>query len=321
MSKGLLESRLRTAIRFRGMAIRTEQTYVGWYRRFVKFHGMQHPETLGTKDVEDFLSHLAMVKEVAVSTQSQALNALVFLYREVLKIELKGIDAIRAKKAKRLPIVLSREEIRDVLTRIPMGERRCLIGMLYGCGLRVTEGLRLRVKDLDFANNVLWVRQGKGKKDRCLELPKKLKQPLARQVTRARLLFEEDELAGGAKVYVDASLDRKFGGQASQSWEWFWVFPTSQRAIDPRDGVLKRHHILEGVVSHWLRHAAKEAGVSKRVTAHTLRHSYATHLLQSGVDLRSIQEALGHASVKTTEVYTHVVKAMAGRTGSPLDDL
>ena len=230
---------------------------------------------------------------MAAATQSQAFNALVFLYRQVLKLPLEGVDAVRAKQPRRLPVVLSREEITSLLTNVPEGTPRCLLGLLYGCGLRVSEGLRLRVKDVDFDNELVWVRQAKGAKDRCVAMPKRLAESLRRQIARARIMFEEDQANGGSLVFVDPALDRRYGGKLSRSWEWFWVFPTAQRAEDPRDKVLKRHHLLEGAVSQWLAKAVKAAGIEKKVSAHTLRHSFATHLLQRGTDLRSIQEALG----------------------------
>ena len=320
-AKGLLERKLRAEIRRRGLANRTEDTYVGWYKRFVKYHGIRHPGEMGEREVETFLSYLAMEREVAASTQGQAFNALVFLFRAVLGIPLDGVNAVRAKKPRKLPVVLTKDEVKALLGEIPEGLSRCLVGLLYGCGLRVTEGLRLRVKDLDFGNGVLWVREGKGGKDRCVTLPEKLRGALERQVARARLTYEEDVAEGGARVYVAKALDVKFGGKPSRSWEWYWVFPTMRRAADPRDGELKRHHILEGAVSQWLGGAVRRAGITKKVSAHTLRHSFATHLLQAGTDLRTIQEALGHSSVKTTEVYTHVIHAMAGKARSPLDDL
>lgn len=209
------------------------------------------------------------------------------------------------------------------------GLPQLVLSLLYGCGLRVSEGLRLRVKDVDFENSCLWVRNGKGGKDRCLALPESIRGDLERQVSKARIQYEEDvAVYGESRVYVESALDRKGGGRFSRSWEWFWVFPSAARGVDPRDRenpgssdvpLLKRHHILEGAVSKWLKSAVKSAGIEKRVTAHVLKHSYATHLLQAGVDLRSIQELLGHANVKTTEVYTHVVKAMQGQVKSPLD--
>ncbi|MEM9400538.1 MAG: integron integrase, partial [Verrucomicrobiota bacterium] len=309
------------ALRRCGLSYRTEGSYVGWYKRYVKFHGMRHPNKLGKIDVEKFLADLALNQHVSCSTQSQAMHSILFLYKEVMKQEIVGLDAPRAKKARKLPVVLSQDEIKRLLQAAQEGEPRVLIGLLYGCGLRVSEGLRLRVKDVDFENGLVWVRSGKGGKDRCLTLPKKMSDGLLRQRDRARLCFDEDEANGGSRVYVDAGLDRKHGGTLSKSWEWYWYFPARGRGIDPRDGVLKRHHLLEGAVSKWLRGAAKRAQIEKKFSAHALRHSYATHLLQKGTDLRTIQESLGHSSVKTTEVYTHVLHAMSGRASSPLDSL
>lgn len=305
------------------MARRTEGTYVSWYRRFVQFHKLRHPEKMGKEEIGEFLNHLAVEAGVSAATQAQALNALVFLYVQVLGRKREEFQFRRAKRGKRLPVVLSEGEVRRVLQEAREGVPRLLFGLLYGCGLRVSEGLRLRVKDVDFDNGVIWVREGKGNKDRCLKMPEKIRDGLMRQVQRARLLYEDDENAGGARVWVEPSLDRKNGGRLSGSWVWFWVFPAMNRSVDPRDpdGALKRHHVLEAAVSRWIKEAVGRAGIEKRVSAHTLRHSYATHLLQRGVDLRTIQEALGHASVKTTEIYTHVVHAMAGQAHSPLDDL
>ena len=319
--KGLIENKLREELRKRGRAYRTEESYVGWYLRFVRFHKMRHPKMMGVQEVEDFLTHLAMEREVAASTQGQALHALLFLYQKVLDIDLQGIEAVRAKRPQQLPVVLSQDEMKGLLEEVPEGVPFCLISLLYGCGFRVSEGLRLRVKDVDFGNGTIWVRGGKGGKDRCVTMPKRLQNRLLRQVERARLQYEEDVDNGGSRVYVRPSVDVKFQGEPSRSWEWFWVFPAARKSIDPRDQLEKRHHLLEGAVSKWLKIAVKKAAIPKKVTAHTLRHSYATHLLQKGVDLRTIQEALGHSSVKTTEIYTHVVHAMAGKAGSPLDDL
>ncbi len=322
MAKGKLEEQMRTLMKRRGMSYRTEENYVSWYRRYVKFHGMKYPADLGSKGVEEFLNYLVMERNVAAGTQNQAFNALVFLYREVLEIELTGVDAKRAKKKKQLPMVLSRDEIRGLFEHTKAGLPSLMLRLLYGCGLRVSEGLRLRVKDVDFKNDCIWVRDGKGGKDRCVSMPENIKPELERQVKKARLQYEEDvENHGESRVYVSKALDKKMGGKLSRSWEWFWVFPTALRGVDPRDGEEKRHHMLEGAVSKWLKYAVTKAGIEKRVTAHVLRHSFATHLLQAGVDLRSIQELLGHENLKTTEIYTHVVKAMAGKVKSPLDDL
>jgi len=320
--KEKLEDKMRALMRRRGMAIRTESSYVSWYRRFVKFHEMSHPLEVGRQGVKKFLDYLAVEQNVAPGTQNQAFNALVFLYREVLDAEFDGMDAKRAKMKKKLPVVLSRDEIRRLFEVVRPGIPSLVLQLLYGCGLRVSEGLRLRVKDVDFENSCVWVRDGKGGKDRCLALPENLRDMLKRQVRQSRIMFEEDvEVYGESRVYVDEAMDRKGQGKYSRSWEWFWVFPTALRGVDPRDGEEKRHHILEGAVSKWLKAAVEKAGIERRVTAHVLRHSFATHLLQSGVDLRSIQELLGHENVTTTEVYTHVVRAMAGRVKRPLDDL
>ncbi len=322
MAEIKLEERIRTTIRRRGMALRTEESYVSWYRRYVKFHGLKHPLDVGKNGVEDFLNHLAADLNVAAGTQNQAFSALVFLYREVLDAEFQGMDAKRAKMKKKLPVVLSRDEIRQLFDSATVGLPILMLQLLYGCGLRVSEGLRLRVKDVDFENGCVWIRDGKGGKDRCVTMPEMIRTELERQVRRARILFDEDvDVHGESRVYVAEAMDRKYAGKLSRSWEWFWVFPTAARGVDPRDGEAKRHHMLEGAVSKWLKAAVTKAGIEKRVTAHVLRHSFATHLLQSGVDLRSIQELLGHENVTTTEIYTHVVKAMAGSVRSPLDDL
>lgn len=305
----------------RGMARRTINSYVQWYRQYVRFHDMKHPADLGQKGVESFLENLAVKRGVAAATQNQAFSALLFLYRDVLEFELKGLDVRRAKKGHKLPVVLSKQEVIRLFEQLPEGREGCFVRLLYGCGLRVSEALRLRVKDVDFDNSLVWVRSGKGGKDRSVSLPKSLEVRLLAQVKTARLLYEQDELGGGSRVKVEASYDKKLGGQPSRSWEWFWVFPADQRSVDPQDGEVKRHHLLEGSPSRWISNAAKKADIPKKITAHVFRHSYATHLLQKGVDLRTIQEALGHTSVKTTEIYTHVVHAMAGRAGSPLDDL
>jgi len=228
---------------------------------------------------------------------------------------------MRAKEKKRLPVVLSVDEVRRLLAQVPEGTPRTLVGLLYGCGLRVNEALRLRIKDADFENRLVWVREGKGGKDRSLSMPGRLAAALERQVAGARLLFDQDVESGGARVWVEPSLDRKHGHGLSKSWPWFWVFPAAARSVDPRDGLQKRHHLLEAAVSRWISGAVQRAGIEKKVSAHTLRHSYATHLLMKGIDLRTVQEALGHSSVKTTEVYTHVIHALSGRAGSPLDDL
>jgi len=319
--KGQLEQEIRTKMKRRGMARRTENSYIQWYKHYVKYHDMKHPRELGQEGVEKFLEYLAVDRGVAAATQNQAFSALLFVYREVLKMELEGLDVTRVKRKKSLPVVLSMDEVKRLLEHVPEGRSSVFIRLLYGCGLRVSEALRLRIKDVDFENGLVWVRDSKGGRDRSVTMPKSLEGRLDVQVRAARLLYEQDELGGGARVQVEPSYDKKHGGKPSGSWEWFWVFPADHLSVSHIDGESKRHHVLEGSPSRWIAQAAKKAEVAKRVTAHVFRHSYATHLLQKGVDLRTIQEALGHSSVKTTEIYTHVIHAMAGRAGSPLDDL
>ena len=320
--KGELENRLRTTLRRKGLSYRTEESYIGWYKRYVKFHGLKHPELVGVLGVEAFLNHLAVNKKVASSTQNQAFCALVFLYREVLEMPFEKLNSKRAKRKKKLPVVLSKDEVRSLMGVVKVGESKMVLQLLYGCGLRVSEGLRLRIKDVDFPNKLIWIRNSKGGKDRCLSMPSSLEASLERQVSRSRVQQEEDEANYEAsRVYVDEALDRKHGGGLSRSLSWFWLFPSGKRSVDPRDGLEKRHHLQSSVVSKWLKAAVTAAGIQKRVSAHVLRHSYATHLLQNGVDLRTIQEALGHESVKTTEVYTHILHAISGKAQSPLDDL
>lgn len=317
---GELERALRTAIRRLAYSQKTEECYVGWYRRFVRFHRLRHPREMGAAEVEGFLNHLAMNLGVAPSTQKQALNALAFLFNRVLELPFERVDPLRPKQRRPLPTVISREQVASVLGQVPMGRPRCFLSLLYGCGLRMTECLQLRIKDLDFADNLLWVRHGKGSKDRVLPLPEVLGGALAKQVERARQLHEADRRANLAGVALPDAFARK-SPLAGTSWEWFWVFPMDHPSPDSRSGILRRHHLIDVTVSRWLARARAKAGISCRVTAHTLRHCFATHLLQDGVDLRSIQELLGHSSVKTTEVYTHVLHALQGRVRSPLDGL
>lgn len=319
-----LEDRLRAVIRFKQYSPRTEETYVQWYRRFVIFHkercgGAVHPADMGTAEVEAFLTHLAVNRGVAATSQNQAMNALVFLYRKVLKLPLEGIEASRAKHNRRLPVVLTQDEVSALMGAVK-GDVGLAIKLLYGCGLRVAEVLALRVKDVDLGGSKLEVRGGKGDKDRVITLPKSLHQTLKEHQARVRALFEEDRREGVPGVYLPHAMAVKNPG-AAVSWPWFWFLPSARVYADKKKGLYGRHHMHEIMISRELARATKLAGLSKRVTAHTLRHSYATHLLLRGVDIRSVQELLGHSDVRTTEIYTQLAKAMRGEITSPLDDL
>ena len=314
-----LEDQLRGRIRQRGMSIHTEDSYAGWYRRYVRYHQMRHPGEMGAPEITEFLTHLAVTENVAPSTQNQALNALVFLYRHVLEMEVEGIDAVRPKKARKLPTVLSTEEIALLFRRLK-GLSLLQARVLYGCGLRLNECLHLRIKDVDLNQKTLWVRAGKGSKDRCLELPESLLSPMQDQIHLARNLYEADRASNLPGVYLPHALDRKDPG-ASTALAWYWLFPASRISDDPRTGLSRRHHVHANSIGGAIKRATRAADIPKKVSARTLRHSYATHLLLAGADLRSIQEALGHASIKTTEVYLHIVDSMRGRLGNPLDSL
>lgn len=314
-----LEDRLRRTIRLKQFSYRTEETYVAWYKRFVLWHGKRHPAEMGAAEVGAFLTHLASDRHLAASSQNQALNALVFLYHEVLEIDLDGIKAKRAKHSRRLPVVLSSEEVAGLLKGVS-GPPGLVCKLLYGCGLRVAEALALRIKDVDLAGGKVEVRGGKGDKDRVLTLPKSLSQPLAEHRERIRLIHAAEREAGVPGVHLPHAMETKHPA-AAVSWEWFWMFPSRQLSVDPRSGVERHHHLHEMAISRELSRAAKLAGIGKRVTAHTLRHSFATHLILRGVDIRSVQSLLGHTDVRTTEIYTQLARAMRGEITSPLDDL
>lgn len=314
-----LEDQLRDTIRFKHLSLKTEESYVGWYRRYVLWHGKKHPAEMGAAEVEAFLTHLAVDRKLAAVSQNQALNALVFLYREVLKVALEGVDAQRAKYNKRLPTVLTQAEVAELLKAVK-GDAGILCKLLYGCGLRVAEGLALRVKDVDLNGGTVTVRSGKGDKDRIVTLPKTLLQPITEHRARIEQIYKQDLAAGLAGVYLPHALAVKHPA-AAESWEWFWLFPSPSLSVDPRSGIQRRHHVNDINISRELARAAKMAGLSKRVTAHVLRHSFATHLILRGVDIRSIQGLLGHVDVRTTEIYTQLAKAMRGEITSPLDDL
>ena len=313
-----LLDRVRSAVRVRHYSIRTEEAYVAWIRRFILFHNKRHPLEMGAAEINAFLTHLAVEGRVSASTQNQAFSALLFLYAKVLEVEPGRIaGVIRAIRPKRLPVVLTRQEVREVLRRVEEGPR-LVCGLLYGAGLRVLEALRLRVKDLDFGRGEITVREGKGDKDRVTMLPAALVEGLRHQLGEARQLHEHDLAQGFGRVCLPGALARKYP-TADREWGWQYVFPAARRGLDPRDGQVRRHHLHETVVQRAVREAARQAGVNKPVTPHTFRHAFATHLLEDGHDIRTVQELLGHANVETTMIYTHVLNRGGRGVRSPLD--
>ena len=314
---------VRLACRLRHYSYRTEQTYCSWVKRFCLFHRDEHghprhPRDLGTEDVTAFLAYLAVERNVAAATQSQALNALVFLYKTVLGEALGDFgDVPRARRRKKLPVVLSRREVERVLA--PLNARdRLFVSLLYGSGLRLAEALRLRVKDLDFDLRQIVVRHGKGRKDRVTVLPPPIEEALREQVERVRLLHRRDLDDGCGAVHLPYALAKKYPS-AAEALGWQFVFPSTHRSLDPRSGVERRHHLAASTVQKAVRRAARQAGIAKPVTPHVFRHSFATHLLERGADIRTVQELLGHASVHTTQVYTHVLNRGGLGIVSPLD--
>jgi integron integrase len=313
-----LLDQVRGKIRLKHYSIRTEQTYVDWIKRFILHFDKRHPRELGAAEVEAFLTHLAVAGNVAAATQNQAKSALLFLYREVLETELPWLDNVeRARTPKRLPVVLTREEVQGVLGRLT-GTHWLIASLLYGAGLRIMEGLRLRVKDVEFSRREILVRDGKGFKDRVTMLPAALAAPLAEHLERVKALHGRDLAAGRGAVYLPYALERKYPG-AARDWAWQYVFPSANLSADPRTGIERRHHLQDQAVQRAMRQAVRDAGVNKPATPHTLRHSFATHLLEGGYDIRTVQELLGHADVSTTMIYTHVLNKGGRGVTSPLD--
>lgn len=313
---------VRTRLRTLHYSKRTEEAYIGWLTRFIRFHGLQHPRDLGGPDVERFLSYLATERHVAASTQNQALAAILFLYKHVLARELPALNAVRAKRPQRLPVVLGAGEIRSLISHLPRDPVALMVELLYGTGMRVLECCRLRVKDIDFDRNQITVREGKGDKDRMVPLPASLVTRLRDQLRRMENLHRDDVERGCGEVWLPGALAEKYP-QAATDIRWQYVFPSARLSIDPRgtDGARRRHHVDETTLQKAVRRAANRAGITKKVGCHAFRHSFATHLLESGADIRTVQTLLGHADVSTTQIYTHVLRRGACGVVSPLDRL
>jgi len=313
-----LLDQVRDLIRLKHYSIRTEQAYLGWIRRFILFHHKRHPKEMGKAEIEAFLTHLAVQENVAASTQNQAMNAILFLYRHVLKQDLDWLeDVTPAKQPARLPVVLTVPEVQAVLARLD-GQYWVMASLLYGSGLRLMECLRLRVKDLELTRRELIVRDGKGAKDRITLLPDKLIQPLQTQLERVKVIHRQDLQQGFGAVYLPYALESKYPN-ANREWAWQYVFPADKRSIDPRSGVERRHHLGETALQQAVRNAVRQAGIDKPASCHTFRHSFATHLLANGYDIRTVQELLGHKDVRTTMIYTHVLNRGGKGVRSPLD--
>ena len=316
-----LMDQVREVLRYHHYAYRTEQTYCQWILRYIHyFGGKTHPWLLGTKNIEEFLSHLATESNVSASTQRQALNALVFLYKHVLDVDLKeDIAPARSKRRRSPPTVMSQAEVQRLLGLME-GKPALMAKLIYGSGMRLMECIRLRVQDIDFGQNLIFVRGGKGGKDRTTILPRNLRKEMLRQIAAAKSLHHRDIEEGFGEVYIPEALARKYP-KASKQTRWQWVFPAKKRSRDPRSGKVMRHHVLESVLQKAVKRAAHKAEIDKKVGCHTLRHSFATHMLENGVNIRVLQELLGHADVKTTEIYTHVMSRDIRNLQSPLDVL
>lgn len=313
-----LLDQVRERARLRHYSLRTERAYVSWARRFILANGKRHPRLLGGAEVERFLTDLAARDDVASGTQNQALAALLFLYRDVLGLKLPWMqDVVRAKRPRRLPVVLSRAEVDRLLAALD-GPPRLMAALLYGTGMRVMECVRLRIKDVDFERNEILVRQGKGEKDRRVPLPRALREDLQRAIERALLLHRHDLAEGFGETRLPHALAKKYPGAAREPG-WQFVFPSAQRSVDPRTGRTHRHHVDDSVLQRAVKRARTLASIAKPATCHTLRHSFATHLLEAGQDIRTVQELLGHKDLGTTQIYTHVLGRGAGAVLSPLD--
>ncbi len=313
-----LLDRVRDKLRVNHYSLRTEQTYLDWIKRFILFHGKRHPKDMGALEVEAFLTHLAVAGKVSASTQNQAKSALLYLYREVLEIQLPWLDNVtQAKAPKRLPVVLTVAEVQAVLSGLK-GTHLLIASLLYGGGMRLMEALRLRVKDVDFARHEIVIREGKGFKDRVTMLPESVAASLKAHLVKVKALHDEDLTQGFGEVYLPFALDKKYPN-AGREWGWQYVFPSRNLSVDPLSGKTRRHHVDEKGVQRAVKQAVRDAGLVKPATPHTLRHSFATHLLQNGYDIRTVQELLGHSDVSTTMIYTHVLNKGGKGVVSPLD--
>jgi integron integrase len=319
LAEAKLLDRVKTEIKTRHYSRRTEQAYAGWIKRFIIFHNKRHPLEMGEKEINEFLTHLAVHGNVSASTQNLALCSIVFLYKHVLKKKIGELELIRAKKAKKLPTVLSRKEVKAIISLLS-GVNWIMANLLYGAGLRLMECVRLRVKDIDFENSCIIVRDGKGNKDRVTVLPEKLKKKLQEHLLKVEKLHQKDLLEGFGTVYLPYALGKKYPN-ANKEPGWQYVFPAAQISIDKRTGIKRRHHIDESVLQKAVKVAVSKAGIKKSASCHTFRHSFATHLLEDGYDIRTVQDLLGHESLNTTMIYTHVMKKGGLGVKSPADSL
>ncbi len=318
MSKPKLLDQIRETIKLKHFSIRTEETYIHWIKRFIIFHKKRHPLEMGEQQIREFLSYLARELNVASATQNLAMQSILFLYKDVLHKEITYIDKIeRAKKEAKVPVVFTRGEVTRILSNM-RSTPHLMASLLYGSGLRLMECIRLRVKDIDFNSNYILVKEGKGEKDRITVLPEKLKEALQRHLLKVKLLHEEDLEAGFGEVYLPHALENKYTN-ANKEWGWQYVFPSTRLSIDPRSGKKRRHHISEKILQQSVKEAIKKSGIVKNGSCHTFRHSFATHLLADGYDIRTIQQLLGHSDVSTTMIYTHVVHLGGHGVWSPLD--
>ena len=319
MKKKLLDI-VRDKIRFKHYSISTEKTYVFWIKHYIFFHHKQHPIDLGKKEIEDFLTFLATIKKVSPTTQNQAFSALLFLYREVLGVDIStwNIQALRAQQRKHIPVVLTKDEVQNIILNMN-GIYQLIVKLMYGCGLRMSEVQNIRIKDIDFGFDKIYIWDSKSLKDRTVPLPLKIKDELKIQLEKVKELHQKDLKDGYGSVYIPYALERKYP-KAKYETKWQYIFPMDNISIDPRSDEKRRHHILDATLSRNIKKSVIKSRIDKRVTSHTFRHSYATHLLQAGIDIRSIQELLGHKSIETTMIYTHVVAELnKSRLISPLD--